>query len=481
MTTNSEARAGRYEPELEDGWARFLVGTCRGLAWLWCWRELSIPALALIIIYKTGHRDLALTAGTLLVGALVLLLATRPRTVVRALKRCRTRADWLARQIRWPRLCRELGWARHIDKGGWLVPHLISWQAGPNRVTVQVRPLPEHGKSSWDQMADALRRVVGGATVQWREAHGTLTVLVSRTALPTTLPWTPGRSDRTRIVIGQRHGGTPLALDVRRTPQVLFAGATGSGKGAAIRAAIAAALLAGWQVVVLDPKESGEYGWLGSLVVPVYSSVGEALCALEILEGVRRRRQAIIRRHGVDSWQDVPVTERSGWRPILLVVDEAADLLVPAKGRSEQQRQHAALQHQVASRIVEQARKGRSAGIHLIVAIQRPDTAQLGDQGGALRNNLTARLALGSLDAEGIRMLGISTSDPVANTLDGTPGRGICVGFGDDPRPSACQIAWLDQQQARAHIKPATPQGLITLEPRPSDRDPDAPDEDTDG
>ena len=111
------------------------------------------------------------------------------------------------------------------------------------------------------------------------------------------------------------------------------------------------------------------------------------------------------------------------------------------------------------------ARKGRSAGIHLIVAIQRPDAAQLGDQGGALRNNLTARVALGSLDAEGIRMLGIPSGDPVAMTLDGTPGRGVCVGFGDDPRPSACQVAWLDQQHAGTHVKPAAAQGLDAIKP----------------
>ena len=172
-----------------------------------------------------------------------------------------------------------------------------------------------------------------------------------------------------------------------------------------------------------------------------------------------------IRLAGADTWHQLPAEVRPGWRPVLVVIDEAADLLVQVKGRSEPQREHAGLQQEAARLIAQLARKGRSAGIHLIVAIQRPDTVQLGDQGGALRNNLTARLALGSLDAEGIRMLGVPSSDPVAMTLDGTPGRGICVGFGDDPRPSSCQVAWLDQHQALEQVRPVALQSLDSMEP----------------
>jgi S-DNA-T family DNA segregation ATPase FtsK/SpoIIIE len=314
-------------------------------------------------------------------------------------------------------------------------------------------------------MADALRRMVGGETVQWRESRGTLAVVVSRHGLPSKLMWGSGLSETERIVLGQRHGGTLLALDVLRTPHVLLAGATGSGKGGAIRSALAGALEAGWQAVVLDPKESGEYRWVDQLAVPVLSSIGEHVSALELVEGVRERRQALIKRYGADGWRQLPAEARACWQPILIVIDEAADLLVAIKGRGAPQREYAGLQHQAAALIAQLARKGRSAGIHLIVAIQRPDTAQLGDGGGALRNNLTARLALGTLDAEGVRMLGISSSDPVITTLDGTPGRGICVGFGDDPRPSACQVAWLDQERAVSHVRAAAAQGLASIEP----------------
>jgi hypothetical protein len=456
--------AGRYVPE-PDWRIMLLEQLFRAIERLWCWREFSVPVLAVLIAYKARHPDLALSAGLLMACLLVLLLFTRPRTILDVARRCRQRSRALSRRIVWPQLARELGWARRLEKGGLLVPDLVSWSENDRQVVAQVRPLPEHGSRSWDQMADALRRLVGGATVQWRESHGILTVVVSRVALPASLTWASGLSGSEELVIGQRHGGGALGLDVRRAPHVLVAGATGSGKGGAIRAALAGALEAGWQAVVLDPKESGEYHWLDRLAVPVFSSIGEVVCALEVLEGIRDRRQALIKQRGADNWQQVPASVRARWCPVLVVIDEAADLVVPVKGRSEPQREYAALQHRAATLIAQLARKGRSAGIHLIVAIQRPDTAQLGDGGGALRNNLSARLALGSLDAEGIRMLGISSTDAVAATLDGTPGRGICVGFGDDPRPSACQVAWLDQREAASEIRPGSAQGLGAIEP----------------
>lgn len=457
-------RAGRYVPG--PNWQLALIEHgARVLQRVWCWREFSLPIIAVVVAYKSGHQALAVLAGTLMVCVVVLLLLARPGAIVRAVRRCRARSRAVSWQARWPRVCRDLGWARRLEDGAMLVPDLVSWRETGQQVTILVRPLPEQAVGSWDKMADALRRLVSGATVQWREAHGTLTVVVSRVGLPGKLDWTAGLSDANRIVIGLRHGGTALALDTARTPHVLLAGATGSGKGGAIRSALAGALEAGWQVVVIDPKESGEYRWLDRHGVPVLSDIAGQVDALQNLDAIRRQRQTVIKTAGADTWRQLQPGLRPAWRPVLVVIDEAADLLVTVKGKSETQKEHAAAQQQAAALIAELARKGRSAGVHLILAIQRPDTAQLGDQGGALRNNLAARLALGSLDAEGVRMLGIRTDDPVAMTLDGTPGRGICVGFGDDPRPSACQVAWLDQQQAVAVVRPAARQGLDVIAP----------------
>jgi S-DNA-T family DNA segregation ATPase FtsK/SpoIIIE len=308
---------------------------------------------------------------------------------------------------------------------------------------------------------------VGGASVEWRESFGTLRIVVGRIGLPVFLPWEPHGGRDGQLVLGRRHGGALLTLDARTTPHVLLSGATGSGKGGAIRATAAAALQGGWHVVVLDPKEAGEFTWLGALDVPVVTELSSQVDALESLEAVRRARQVTVKEHGADSWLDLPAEMLESWRPVLLIIDEAADILATTKGKSSEDKLRAAFQLKAGELIAELARKGRSAGIHLLVAIQRAETAQLGDQGGALRNNLGARLALGSLDADGLRMLGIAANDPTALALDGTPGRGICVGFSGDPRASVCQVAWLDQTRARVEVAPACPQGFDVIAPAP--------------
>jgi hypothetical protein len=449
---------------------RSLVNRLVVFAWervggLWRWRELTVPLALLYLVWAKGGDAAAVSAAVLLAGAAALALGVRPTAVLGTPRGCLRRSRAFKRQRRWPRICVGLRWYRKLDERALLLPALLSWEETPRRVTVALRPLPEQQAPSWDAMADAFRRFLGGASVEWRESFGTLRIVISRVALPDVLHWHAHSAPEGRLVIGRRHGGRPLAIDTRTSPHVLLSGATGSGKGGAIRAAAAAALEGGWHLVVLDPKEAGEYTWLEHLGVPIVTELRELVDTLEHLAAVRRVRQEIVRSHGADSWLDLPGDVLQIWRPVLLVVDEAADLLAATKGKSGEDRLRATLQHKAGELIAELARKGRSAGIHLLVAIQRPETAQLGDQGGSLRNNLTARLALGSLDVDGLRMLGISASDPVALTLDGTPGRGICVGFAGDPRPSACQVAWLDQERARAEVTPMYLQGFHLIQP----------------
>lgn len=432
---------------------------------LWRWRELTLPPAAVYVAYATAGGYAASWVTAVLCVVVGSVGIVRPSVLCRVPRRCIARSRWHRRLRRWPRVCLGLRWYRKLEEGALLVPALCSWDERTGLIAVELRPLPEQQASSWDAMADAFRRFLGGASVEWRESFGTLRIVVSRVGLPDFLPWHAHGAPQGRLVLGRRHGGKSLAIDARTTPHVLLAGATGSGKGGAIRAAAAAALQGGWHLVVLDPKEAGEYAWLEDVRVPVVTELREQVETLEHLAMVRRARQELVRHHGADSWLDLPGETLQIWRPVLVVVDEAADLLAATKGKSAEDRLRATLQHKAGELIGELARKGRSAGIHLLVAIQRPEAAQLGDQGGSLRNNLTARLALGALDADGLRMLGISATDPVALALDGTPGRGICVGFADDPRPSVCQVEWLDQERAMVEVAPAYMQGLHLISP----------------
>jgi hypothetical protein len=460
-----EGAAGRLVPARSIS-RKLLVLLRDRVGGVWRWREITLPLLALYLMSAKGAEAVALT-GAVLLGATALAYVIRPAYVRGTGRRCRERTRVHQRQRRWPNICAGLRWYRKLDNGALLVPALLSWREDATGMTVELRPLPEQLASSWDAMADVFRRFVGGASVEWRESFGTLRIVVGRVGLPVFLPWQPYGGRDGQLVLGRRHGGGLLTLDARTTPHVLLSGATGSGKGGAIRAAAAAALQGGWNVVVLDPKEAGEFMWLAELDVPVVTDLRQQVDALEYLEAVRRARQVTVKQHGADSWLDLPAEKLETWRPVLLIIDEAADILATTKGKGSEDKLRAAFQLRAGELIAELARKGRSAGVHLLVAIQRAETAQLGDQGGALRNNLGARLALGSLDADGLRMLGIAANDPTALALDGTPGRGICVGFASDPRPSVSQVAWLDQTRARAEVVPTCAQGFEVIAPAP--------------
>src|SRR5205085_2894872 len=129
--------------------------------------------------------------------------------------------------------------------------------------------------------------------------------------------------------------------------------------------------------------ESGEFRWLEMLRVPVLRTLSGQVAALSEVEGIRQRRQAVVREHGVDHWLQLPQDLRPGWRFVLLVLDEAADMLTvdKAMGKDEQ-----GLRRRLGMTLLGLVRKGRSAGVHVLVAIQRPDVAQLGEYGGSLRN-----------------------------------------------------------------------------------------------
>lgn len=168
-------RAGRYVSGPD--WRIALVEQLfRAIERLWCWREFSLPAIAVGVAYKAGHPGLAFMAGTLLVCILVLLLLTHPRVVIGALLRCRARSHALSRQISWPRICRDLGWGRRLEHGAMLVPELVSWSENERQVTMQVRPLPEHGGAKLGSdgrraPSDGLRRDRAMARVAWNLDH----------------------------------------------------------------------------------------------------------------------------------------------------------------------------------------------------------------------------------------------------------------------------------------------------------------------
>jgi DNA segregation ATPase FtsK/SpoIIIE, S-DNA-T family len=171
-------------------------------------------------------------------------------------------------------------------------------------------------------------------------------------------------------IIGKTVDGERLVLDLAdsRTPHILVAGATGSGKSVCINSMIAGIVdtgLGSLQLALADPKyvEFKRYAQLNCLVGPVASEPADISEMLAWLIEEMNLRYA----RGVGRVLNQFIT---------LVIDEYADLVTRNRG--------------VERKLIQLAQKGRAAGIHIILATQRPSVDIVT---GAIKANFPVRIA----------------------------------------------------------------------------------------
>lgn len=225
-----------------------------------------------------------------------------------------------------------------------------------------------------------------------------------------------GSGARLPIALGKDISGVPIVADLARMPHLLIAGTTGSGKSVAINAMILSLLYRlrpeELRVIMIDPKviELSVYEDIPHLLAPVVTDPPKAVVALKWVVrqmderyrlmshlGVRdifafnkRIQQAAARgeelkrrvRTGFEPGTGVPIFEEQPieMKPlplIVVIVDEVADLMLTAGKEIE-------------SAIQRLSQKARAAGIHLIVATQRPSVDVLT---GVIKANLPSRIS----------------------------------------------------------------------------------------
>jgi S-DNA-T family DNA segregation ATPase FtsK/SpoIIIE len=185
------------------------------------------------------------------------------------------------------------------------------------------------------------------------------------------------------LFLGLDELGKPFEMTLADAPHLFVAGTTGSGKSVCLHSIIASLLgrqpKDAIQLALIDPKqvEFSVYEKLSNLYQGevVYDS-NKALELLQELVVEMETRYTIIKQRGVANWQEARAL---GWSVprIVVVVEELADLLL---SRKETERPLTLL-----------AQKARAAGIHLILATQRPEAKTFG---GLLRSNIPSRIAL---------------------------------------------------------------------------------------
>ncbi len=214
------------------------------------------------------------------------------------------------------------------------------------------------------------------------------------------------------LALGHDIGGQPVVADLQRMPHLLVAGTTGSGKSVAVNAMLLSlvykALPRDVRLILIDPKmlELNAYDGIPHLLAPVVTDMKEAANALRWCVGEMERRYKLMASQGVrniagfnrkvreaadagqpikdpfynpaeaaDPEQPAPALEPLPY--IVVVVDEFADMMMVVGKKVEE----------LIARI---AQKARAAGIHLILATQRPSVDVIT---GLIKANIPSRVA----------------------------------------------------------------------------------------
>ncbi|WP_407062666.1 DNA translocase FtsK [Burkholderia gladioli] len=208
------------------------------------------------------------------------------------------------------------------------------------------------------------------------------------------------------IAMGKDIVGNPVVTDLAKAPHMLVAGTTGSGKSVAVNAMIASLLYKATpeevRLIMIDPKmlELSVYEGIPHLLAPVVTDMKLAANALNWCVGEMEKRYRLMSAVGVrnlasfnQKLRDAAAKEKKIGNPfsltpedpeplsplplIVVVIDELADLMMVAGKKIEEL-------------IARLAQKARAAGIHLILATQRPSVDVIT---GLIKANIPTRVA----------------------------------------------------------------------------------------
>jgi S-DNA-T family DNA segregation ATPase FtsK/SpoIIIE len=191
--------------------------------------------------------------------------------------------------------------------------------------------------------------------------------------------------------IGKDVGGDRIVLDLAKMPHMLIAGSTGTGKSVCINSLLMSVIMRSTpdevRIILIDPKriELSMYNGIPHLYVPVVTEAKEAASALAWAVSEMEVRLRKLQKAGARNIAMYNEAARAGSLPegmepmpyLMIVIDELADLMMVAA-------------REVEDSIVRLAQLARAAGIHLVVATQRPSTDIIT---GLIKTNITTRIA----------------------------------------------------------------------------------------
>ncbi len=193
---------------------------------------------------------------------------------------------------------------------------------------------------------------------------------------------------QTAFAIGRDIGGRNIVGDINSLPHVLIAGTTGSGKSVCTNSLIISLLYKSTpdevRFIMVDPKqvELAPYNGIPHLLIPVVTDAKKAAGALQWAVFEMNKRYSTFKELGVKKLEEYnrladSREDMEHMAAVVVVIDELADLMIVA-GK------------EVEDSIYRVAQMGRAAGIHLVIATQRPSTDVIT---GVIKGNIPSRIA----------------------------------------------------------------------------------------
>lgn len=272
--------------------------------------------------------------------------------------------------------------------------------------------LPGRWRSEWDTVHDRVRF----------EIRPTMPSMVAHVPGPPRPELSHQSYDACKVAYCVDEDGNVQYWQPSVSPHMLIIGGTGSGKTAAEHTLLTDLALYGWRVWVLDGKRiefAGYKDWPN--VELVASKVGDQVRMIHAAHDLMEQRYSLI---------ESGKARISDFEPLALIIDEYATFkarvvrwykTVKAKGDPTQP--------PVFDLVADLARLARTAKIHMVIGIQRPDVDFLG---GEMRDNFGARLSLGRLSPQGANMMWDSFAVGVAIPRN-QRGRGVALNSESNP------------------------------------------------
>ncbi|MFI9654189.1 DNA translocase FtsK 4TM domain-containing protein [Guyparkeria sp. GHLCS8-2] len=299
---------------------------------------------------------------------------------------------------------------------------VVAAHPGPVITRFELQPAPGVKVSQISNLAKDLARalsiisvrvveVIPGKSTVGLEIPNTAREIIALRELLESRRYREARSPLT-VALGKDIGGEPIMADLGRMPHLLVAGTTGSGKSVGVNAMILSLLYKATaeevRLILIDPKmlELSVYEGIPHLLAPVVTDMKEASNALRWAVGEMERRYRLMAKLGVrniaganekireaiargepikdpfyDHAQafdpDLPPPTIEPMPYLVIVVDEFADMMMVVGKKVEEL-------------IARLAQKARAAGIHLILATQRPSVDVIT---GLIKANIPTRIA----------------------------------------------------------------------------------------